>query len=138
MTDAQMPNSTSAQADSQLRAAGRPFADRVGELVRAWEADGRDEGRLVTGRAFFALYCWHLQTSRSGSRHDAATTAYVESAHRAIGGAAGWNAVLGRREHCSCHGERWRLENLSICLGCLQYVCYQLDGPCCHGAAIVG
>ncbi|MFF1907659.1 hypothetical protein [Kitasatospora sp. NPDC058218] len=138
MTDDQMMNSASAQAHSLLRTAGTPFADRVGELVRAWEADGRDPGLLVTGRPFFALYCWHLQTSRGSREHDAATTAYVASAHRAIGGAAGWNAVLSERAHCSCHGERWRLENLSICLGCLDYVCYQLDGPCCAGAPIVG
>ncbi|MEV0533231.1 hypothetical protein [Kitasatospora sp. NPDC050463] len=138
MTDDQMMNLASAQAHSQLRAAGKPFADRVGDLVRAWKADGRNPDRLVTGRPFFALYCWHLQTTRDGRAPDAATAAYVASAHRANGGESGWNTVLSDRAHCSCHGDRWRLENLSICLGCLEYVCYEFNGPCCAGAPIVG
>ncbi|MER6396770.1 hypothetical protein ABT263_12005 [Kitasatospora sp. NPDC001603] len=138
MTDDRPTNSAPPPTPWPLIATGKPFADRVGDLVRAWEADGRDPDRLVDGKPFFALYCWHLWTIREGRPHDAATAAYVASAHRANGGAAGWDALLRGRAYCSCHGERWRLENLSICLGCLEYVCFELGRPCCHGAPVVG
>ncbi|MFE7562094.1 hypothetical protein [Kitasatospora sp. NPDC057500] len=116
-----------------------PFPERVTRLVRAWEDDGRAGYRLVDGRALLALYCWHLDATRRGTADDApATTAYVAAAFAANGGADGWDALLRERADCTCHGQSWRLENISVCLGCLRYVCYRVDGPCCPGARIVG
>ncbi|MER7703825.1 hypothetical protein ABTX81_13095 [Kitasatospora sp. NPDC097605] len=117
----------------------RPFPERVARLVRAWEDDGRAGYRLVDGRALLALYCWHLDATRRGTADDnLATTAYVAAAFAANGGADGWDLLLRERADCTCHGQSWRLENISVCLGCLRYVCYRVDGPCCPGARIVG
>ncbi|MGW2544297.1 hypothetical protein ACWC5I_26300 [Kitasatospora sp. NPDC001574] len=135
-------NSRPPQGNLALLDPSRPFAERVAGLVRAWEDDGRAAYRLVDGRALLALYCWHLGTARPGTGTDApddpATDSYVTAAFAANGGTAGWDALLRERATCSCHGRSWRLENISVCLGCLGYVCYENPGPCCPGAAVVG
>ncbi|MER5351257.1 hypothetical protein ABT093_13085 [Kitasatospora sp. NPDC002551] len=132
-------NTPRLQGNSCLLDPARPFSERVTRLVRAWEDDGRADYRLVDGRALLALYCWHLDATRRGTTDDnPATTAYVAAAFAANGGADGWDRLLRERAECTCHGQSWRLENISVCLGCLRYVCYQVDGPCCPGARIVG
>ncbi|MEV6973577.1 hypothetical protein [Kitasatospora sp. NPDC093806] len=132
-------NPPSPQGNRALLDPARPFTERVARLVRAWEDDGRAGYRLVDGRALLALYCWHLDATRRGTAaEDPATRDYVAAAFAANGGPAGWNALLRGRADCACHGQSWRLENISICLGCLRYVCYQVAAPCCPGAEIVG
>ncbi|MFB7470977.1 hypothetical protein [Kitasatospora sp. NPDC056184] len=127
------------QGNRRLLDPAHPFTERVARLVRDWEDDGRAGYRLVDGRALLALYCWHLDATRRGTADgDPATTAYVAAAFAANGGTDGWDALLRERADCTCHGQSWRLENISICLGCLRYVCYRVDGPCCPDARIVG
>ncbi|MFG3050704.1 hypothetical protein ACGFZP_07055 [Kitasatospora sp. NPDC048239] len=139
MTVDHVHNSRPPSGDALLHDTSQPFAARLGRLVRAWTESGREADWLVSGDAFFAAWCWHLADARRSEQYDGETVAYLRSAHAAIGGAPGWNALLRRRDFCSCHGDQWRLENISICLGCMRYVCYQLDGPCpCGRSEIVG
>ncbi|MFB7614609.1 hypothetical protein [Kitasatospora sp. NPDC056181] len=140
MTADRMSNPTPAprNGNALLHDLARPFPERVAEAVRAWDANDRDPAHLVDGKAFLALYCWQLAATRRGEEPDEATAAFVERSHDSIGGRHGWAAMLHQRATCSCHGTTWRLENISLCLGCLRYVCYELDGPCCAGAEIVG
>ncbi|MDY0815749.1 hypothetical protein [Kitasatospora purpeofusca] len=127
------------QGNRRLLDPARPFPERVARLVRDWEDDGRARYRLVDGRPLLALYCWHLDAARRGTTgDDPATAAYIAAAFAANGGADGWDALLRERADCACHGDSWRLENISVCLGCLRYVCYRVEGPCCPGARIVG
>ncbi|MFE2725680.1 hypothetical protein [Kitasatospora sp. NPDC059327] len=138
MTTGQLPDSTAPAGNSVLLDHARPFPERVAAAARAWDEAGRDPGGLVDGRAFFALRCWQLAAAARGERPGEPTTAFLDQAYAALGGHSGWDLTLRQRALCACHGDTWRLENIEVCLGCLRYLCYQLDGPCCEGAEIVG
>ncbi|WP_405578386.1 hypothetical protein [Streptomyces sp. NBC_01092] len=114
-----------------------PFEERVSRLVTAWAARDRGQDWLVTGRAFFALYLWWWHDNKRLA--GALTQAYVEHSYEFIGGEAGWVALLSQRARCACHNETWHVENISICLNCLRYQCYQAPRECggC-GGHIVG
>ncbi|MCG6493067.1 hypothetical protein [Kitasatospora sp. A2-31] len=138
MTDDQIIDLALEDGNSLLLDPALPFPERVGAAVRSWEAGGRGSAGLVDGKAFFALRCWESAAARRGEELDGPTADYVRRSYDGIGGRAGWDALLRRRTACACHGDTWRLENVELCLGCLRYLCYQLDGPCCEGAEIVG
>ncbi|KDN82163.1 hypothetical protein KCH_60750 [Kitasatospora cheerisanensis KCTC 2395] len=117
---------------------GTPFEGRVARVVAAWAGRGRSKDWLVTGRAFFAAYLWSLDEKKRGRTLDALTSAYVDASYRALGGSAGWSEILWQRARCACHDERWKVENLTICLNCLRYQCIYLDSTCeaCGGRMV--
>ncbi|WP_406197515.1 hypothetical protein OH807_12210 [Kitasatospora sp. NBC_01560] len=138
MTTGPIPNSTAPTGNSILLDRTRPFPERVAAAARAWDEGGRSPAALVDDRAYFALRCWQLAAPERGEQLGAPTAAFLGQAYDAFGGSTGWGLTLRQRAVCACHGDTWRLENIEICLGCLRYLCYQLDGPCCEGAEIVG
>ncbi|MFI6843310.1 hypothetical protein OG535_10970 [Kitasatospora sp. NBC_00085] len=138
MTTGQISNSATPGGNSLLLDRTVPFPERVAAAARAWDENGRSPAGLVDGRAFFALRCWQLDTVRRGEQLGEPTTAFLRQAYDFLGGRSGWDMTLRQRAVCACHGDTWRMENIEICLGCLRYLCYQLDGPCCEGAEIVG
>ncbi|MEU4777193.1 hypothetical protein [Micromonospora sp. NPDC023633] len=105
----------------------RPFRERVQHLHDAWVRDGRGRAFLVTDTAFFAVYCWSLNYKigdPTAPTYDAELAEFVAASHELNGGSAGWNAMLNSREICSTCHDRYRLENLGICTGCMRYTCY--------------
>ncbi|SEE28276.1 Uncharacterized protein, contains caspase domain [Streptomyces misionensis] len=118
---------------------GRPFEDRVADVVAAWASRGQGPDWLVSGTAFLVLYLWWLD----GRRRDEAaplTRAYVEASYESIGGRDAWMEMQHRRVRCACHGESWRVENINMCLDCLRYQCIDIVGRECAacGGRIVG
>ncbi|MGW1976999.1 hypothetical protein [Streptomyces sp. NPDC001889] len=107
---------------------GQPIEHRIGRLVTLWTGDGRGPDHLVTGRAFHAVYCRHL---RHGTDHGIAWAEYVTAAYDAIGGDEGWNVMLRARDVCESCGDTYRLENIGLCTGCMEYTCYSCRG---HGS----
>jgi hypothetical protein len=125
--------------NSRLLDTSWPFARRVEALARTWEESGRDGRWLANGKAFFALQCWFLAAERHHEALDGTAADYVRHAFDAIGGTRGWDAMLAEKARCSCHFDSWRLENISVCLGCLRYLCYQHPrrcGPDCDGEIV--
>lgn len=105
----------------------RPFPDRVRELHDAWVEGGRAPALLPTGTAFFAVYCWshnHQVREPAATAYSPELAEFVTAAYQLNGGPAGWNAMLGSRENCSTCHDRYLLENLGICTGCMRYLCY--------------
>ncbi|MFE5857054.1 hypothetical protein ACFQ61_28045 [Streptomyces sp. NPDC056500] len=102
-----------------------PFEERIRNLVEAWISDGRDGHRLVTGKAFFAVYSWHLM---HWTDHDITWAEYAAAAFHNIGGTDGWNAMLRERANCQRCGDTYRLENIGLCTGCMRYTCYACGG----------
>ncbi|MFI5619458.1 hypothetical protein [Streptomyces sp. NPDC051567] len=98
-----------------------PFGERISRIAEAWTRDGRDRGHLVTGKAFFAVHSWHL---RHRIDPDTTEAEYVTASHEAIGGDEGWEAMLRERVFCESCGDRYRLENIGLCTGCMRYACY--------------
>jgi len=109
-----------------------PFDQRVSRVI-----DGRDSAErhgLVDGVAFFLLYCWFLD--HGSQRHEARRSPLagspvvrdlVAASLAAMGGESGWNRMLRQRETCTC-GETNRLENMSICVECVMYECWECSG----------
>ncbi|MFD0278788.1 hypothetical protein ACFVHB_33435 [Kitasatospora sp. NPDC127111] len=138
MTIEQIPNPVAPTGNSLLLDPALPFPERVAAAARAWVDGGRGTAGLVDGRAFFALRCWQVAGVDRGETFGEPTLSYLKHAYDALGGRFGWDLMLRQRVVCACHGDTWRLENIEVCLGCLRFLCYQLDGPCCAGAEIVG
>ena len=122
-----------------VRQPGTPFEDRLARAAAAWAGRGRADELLVTGTAFFAAHLWRFAVEREGRPLDGLTLAYLDASYRGIGGAEGWSAMLLPRVRCACHGERWRVENITVCLGCLRYQCTYAGRECAAcGGRIVG
>lgn len=98
-----------------------PIEERIGRLALAWIRGGRDGSQLVTGKAFFAVYSWHL---RHWTDHDITWAEYTAASFHGIGGSDGWNAMLRERVICVSCGDTYRLENIGLCTGCMRYACY--------------
>ncbi|MFF8268132.1 tetratricopeptide repeat protein [Streptomyces sp. NPDC016562] len=114
-----------------------PFERRVARLVDLWDSDGRHDGWLVTGTAFFILNCWFMDSERRddppGQRRSSllgspAVQDYVTACRTAVEAAHGWAAMLRERRRCPGCGHTWRLENLQACAGCSRYTCYECQG----------
>ena len=104
-----------------------PFPERVRILRDAWDEGGRDPAFLPTGTAFFAVYCWsnnYQITDPTAPAYTPELAEFVTASYELNGGSAGWNAMLRDREICSTCHDRYRLENLGICTGCMRYTCY--------------
>nr|WP_257585974.1 caspase family protein [Streptomyces sp. NEAU-sy36] len=141
--NAAVPVSTRAEptisGNAVILQGGRPFEDRVDDVVAAWAGRGQGPDWLVSGTAFLVLYLWWLD----GRRRDEAAPlarAYVEASYESMGGRDTWTEMQHRRVRCACHGESWRVENINICLDCLRYQCIDIGGRECAacGGRIVG
>ncbi|WP_157546661.1 hypothetical protein [Hamadaea tsunoensis] len=105
----------------------QPFDERVRRLRDAWVAGGRDQALLTTGMTYFAVYCWGMNYrigDPAAPAYDAGLAEFVTASYEYNGGADGWITLLHGREYCSTCGDRFRLENLGICTGCLRHTCY--------------
>lgn len=104
----------------------RPMADRMKQLAEAWIENGRGADWLISGKAFFSAYCWSLKhriASPSSDAYDANVAAFVDSSLSFIGGPDGWSAMLRDRVVCLVCNDHFRLENIRICTGCMNYFC---------------
>lgn len=111
-----------------------PFEDRIRDLVRLWIRDGRGRDHLLTGKAFFAVYSWHL---KHGTDHDITWAEFVAASYDSIGSSGGWEAMLRERAWCDGCGDRYRLENIGLCTGCMRYTCYACgDHASCTGETV--
>ncbi|WP_412543278.1 hypothetical protein R8Z50_12635 [Longispora sp. K20-0274] len=115
-----------------------PFDRRLPLVVDRWRATG---GHLVTGKAFFLVYCWFLKHGHAGRSALAGSPdvrEFVAAALAAVGGGAGWDATLRERAYCGC-GSTNRLENMSICVDCASYQCWECaPGHAGPGHEVVG
>lgn len=113
-------------ANAMILNPGRPLRERLESAARQWLASGRDADCLLTGVAFFMAQCWLYSTGAykpESAASDEDVSDLVEASRAALGGEAGWNAILSAKEYCSeCHMS-FRLENLGICTECATYVC---------------
>jgi hypothetical protein len=102
-----------------------------------WLESGRDPGLLLTGKDFFAAQCWlnanpiHPPASAASCR---SMNDFVLASKVAMGGEAGWIAMLNEKTICSVCGMSYHLENIGICSSCMQYVC----GACRRSHATCG
>ncbi|HYL92966.1 MAG TPA: hypothetical protein VEW69_07390 [Alphaproteobacteria bacterium] len=106
-----------------------PVHDNLRAAARRWIAAGRNPDLLLTGREFFMTKCW--MDSSSGADIELQVREFVAASKAALGGEAGWLAMLHEKEFCSGCGMSFHLENLGVCTGCGQYVC----GGCKAGHA---
>lgn len=112
-----------------------PFAHRIERVIDRRSSASVGRPGLVDGVAFFLLYCWFQKherdEARGGQRSPLAGSPMVRdlvaSSLAAMGGVGGWDRMLRQREMCTC-GVTNRLENMSICVECVTYECWECSG----------
>jgi hypothetical protein len=53
---------------------------------------------------------------------------FIEASHGSLGGRLGWDAILRQRVYCEFCGTSYKVENILLCTGCAEYLCYECDG----------
>lgn len=103
------------------------------EAALAWDAAGRPTGQLCSDDyPLTALHCWVGRKPADEPPDLALIRAYAEAsiAWREQNDPGWYDAFLGTRSYCERCGERYRVENLAICTGCLREICHAcIDEP---------
>lgn len=92
-----------------------------------WDAHGRAPSLLESGDwQLLALRCW---LTSDGARKEGVSpmlAAFVEESAQALQARfPGWyDRLLATRDYCERCGERYLIENLSLCSRCLRTYCY--------------
>ena len=100
------------------------------EHAARWEASGRAPAALLTSEwQLLTLRCWLYS---EGAKAQSISPLLAEFAHESFAAiearAPDWyEALLRERDHCSGCGERYRVENLSVCTKCLNTYCFRCD-----------
>lgn len=115
-----------ASANRLVLAAGAPMLEKLRAAAMEWQGSGRSPQRLLTGKALLVSQCWLYGTGNDkpeGPAFDKSISDFVEASRTAIGGEAGWNALLSEKDECPGCRLVFHLENIAICTGCMEYVC---------------
>ncbi|MFE3203340.1 hypothetical protein ACWGR4_31660 [Embleya sp. NPDC055664] len=97
-----------------------PFIQRIAQLVEVWVRDGRGRDHVVTDKAFFTVYSWYL---RHRDEHDPVLGEFVAVSHDFNGGDDGWETMLRVRAVCAGCWDTYRMGNIYVCTGCMEYGC---------------
>ena len=93
--------------------------------AKLWMESGQDVSHLAKSWQFFQLYCWVVSPGGKQTEKSPTLEAYIAACHDENGGSSGWGSMLRERQYCDRCGERYRLENLSVCTGCGNLTCYR-------------
>jgi hypothetical protein len=121
-------------ANAILLERGGAMREKLETAARLWLQSGRGANFLATGKAFFVAYCWLMSSGghdRKSPHFDRRIAAFLEASKAFIGGDEGWYTMLRERTVCHACRDSYRLENIRICTGCLNYVCGGCQGG--HG-----
>jgi TIR domain len=120
----------------------RPMGDRLSQLAEAWIKDGRGANWLLSGKEFFAAYCWtmdHGIASPESDEYDANLAAFIDASLTFIGGPGAWDMMLREKVVCFICNDHFRMENIRICTHCWHYFCgFNSDACVCHSGEMVG
>ena len=119
---------------------------RYDELANRY-AESQDRALLLTDWALATAQWW---TTSSGAKKDGvsdAWRAFLDACTKDLG--PYWSSrYLDEREHCRGCGERYKVDNLSICTNCFDGYCYRCvgrnprhpngNGACACGGELVG
>lgn len=120
----------------------RPIEDRMKQLAEAWIENGRGADWLISGKAFFLAYCWSMKheiASLASDDHNVDLAAFMDASLSFIGGPDGWSTMLRDKAVCLVCNDHFRLENITICTGCMNYFCGRQNEHCvCNCGEMVG
>lgn len=111
------------------------YLEKIEAKAKIWQENGKQNRDLLHGYDFMAAYCWSFNNEMSCSN---VAREFIQQSYIAQGGSAGWDSFLRGREYCDRCGERYRLENLSICTGCKSTYCYRCSQSCSCDGQVVG
>lgn len=125
-----------------VRDLARPIEDRLKQLAEAWIKDGRGADWLISGKEFFAAYCWSLKheiSSPVSDKYDANLAAFIDASLSFIGGPDAWSTMLREKVVCFICNDHFRMENIQICTHCMHYFCvFNTENCVCHSGEMVG
>ena len=105
--------------------------EQFSQGARLWVEGGQSPMRLLANPyTLMALRCW---AGSDGARRQGVPPAlrgWLHASQQAMDREQpGWyDRLLAQREHCSCCGQTYRVENLAICTGCSALVCHRCGG----------
>jgi hypothetical protein len=122
---------------------------RLARVIDLWVSAGKRENWLISGKAFFLVYCWWLEFYHSNKNGNVSQYAsffqslpdasdYIDASLSFIGDDAGWNELLEHRMPCHLCKQISRLENTAICIDCIRYYCWECSGDSKENHRLVG
>lgn len=95
-----------------------------------WIARGRPDQLLMTGLPLAALRCWyHWIQYRKVPGIEPAIGDYLAACEAKLP-TSWYDEILWQRSYCSRCGERYKIENLSICTRCQSLYCPRCGNDC--------
>ncbi|MEA5567630.1 hypothetical protein [Anabaena sp. UHCC 0399] len=104
------------------------FRERIKTAAQRWKDSAKSDTELFSkdyDRMLVFLWCHSRGGKTEGYSDDIAEFA---QANKAAIGDDNYNKMLRTREYCDGCGERYKLENLSICVECCNLYCYRCVG----------
>jgi len=115
-----------AGANRSILAVGRPMIKKLRGAAKQWLESDPNPDNVLSGKALLVAQCWLYSTGNykpDSPGFDPLISDFVAASKDAIGGEAGWNALLSEKTECpGCHMS-FHLENIAVCTGCMEYVC---------------
>ena len=113
-----------------------------------WKKNGCTDLGLLNTKELFAAKCWLMSKGAKYEGYSQEMIDFVNASSKALGEEGNWDFILRQRAYCSGCGERYKLENLSVCCSCYNFDCYRCTGDygvhtngnlrCSCGGEIVG
>lgn len=102
--------------------------ERYLAAARAWDVAGRPANLLIRNEyQLLAMRCWFHSSGAQQEGRDQVMANFCAASEKnyAAEFPHWWETLLSSREQCDRCGEQYKVENLSICTGCLGTYCYR-------------
>jgi hypothetical protein len=112
------------------------FREKMKQAVKLWQENNKDEAYLFPDdydRILIYLWCHSQGAKKEGFSEEIAEFA---AANRKAIGDAKYDEMMRFKDYCDFCGQRYKLENLSICINCRNFYCYRCStnrGLCANG-----
>jgi hypothetical protein len=99
--------------------------------AKAWDDAGRPDELLITHEYdMLAMRCWFQSKGAEQEGRDQVVADFGDACEKSHErhSPRWWDMLLQSRDHCCLCGERYMVENLSVCTACLDSFCFNCVG----------
>jgi hypothetical protein len=100
------------------------YQKRLESLAQNWQQDEKNPKHLLQDRSLIAARCWAMADSNKASE---LSKEFVETSFQASGGEDAWTKRMSEREWCDRCYQKSKVENLTICLKCNGFFCFNCE-----------
>ncbi|NJM21502.1 MAG: hypothetical protein HC836_43845 [Richelia sp. RM2_1_2] len=115
------------------------FKERFYAQIIKWQDSGKSNTEVFANNYDkVCAYLWTYSAARAPAEITPEVKEFGDANFKSLGD-ANYNTMLGTRESCCFCGETYKLENLSICVDCVNLYCYRCSRSACGcGGELVG